>query len=60
MNDDGLRGSTGIARHGRGARNVIDQSMRGYLQQLEQQGEMVRVTKEIDPAANMSAPSATS
>ena len=29
--------------------------MRSYLQQLEQKGEMVRVAKEIDPAANMSA-----
>ncbi len=55
MNDDGLRGSTLNARNGRGTRNVVDQSMRSYLQQLEQQGEMVRIAKEVDPAANMSA-----
>ena len=32
-----------------------DQSFRTFLANLEQQGEMVRFTKEVDPLANMSA-----
>lgn len=32
-----------------------DQSYRTFLANLEQQGEMVRFTKEVDPAANMAA-----
>lgn len=32
-----------------------DQSFRTFLGNLEQQGEMVRFTKEVDPLANMSA-----
>ena len=32
-----------------------DQSFRTFLGNLEQQGEMIRFTKEVDPLANMSA-----
>ncbi len=32
-----------------------DQSYRTFLQNLEQQGELVRFTKEVDPAQNMAA-----
>jgi len=32
-----------------------DQSLRPLLQNLEQQGELIRVTKEVDPEQNMSA-----
>jgi len=37
------------------ARNLQDQSLRGYLQKLERAGEMVRIEKEVDPLSNMSA-----
>ena len=37
------------------ARNLQDQSLRGYLQKLEQTGEMLRINKEVDPAANLAA-----
>jgi 2,5-furandicarboxylate decarboxylase 1 len=32
-----------------------DQSLRGHVQNLEQQGELIRVTKETDPKTNVSA-----
>ena len=32
-----------------------DQSFRTHLKNLEQQGEMIRFTKEVDPVANMAA-----
>jgi len=32
-----------------------DQSLRGHLRNLEQQGELIRVTREADPGANVSA-----
>ena len=32
-----------------------DQSLRGHLANLEQRGEMVRITRETDPQANVSA-----
>ena len=32
-----------------------DQSFRTFLGNLEQQGEMIRFAKEVDPLANMSA-----
>ena len=32
-----------------------DQSFRGHVQNLEQQGEIVRFTAEVDPHANVSA-----
>ncbi len=34
---------------------MIDQSFRTFLKNLEQQGEIVRFTAEVDPMANMSA-----
>ena len=37
------------------ARNLQDQSLRGYLQKLEGAGEMVRVDKEVDVATNLAA-----
>ena len=37
------------------ARNLQDQGIRGYLQKLENSGEMLRVTKEVDPQTNLSA-----
>ena len=37
------------------ARNLQDQGIRGYLQKLENTGEMLRVTKEVDPETNLSA-----
>jgi len=37
------------------ARNLQDQGIRGYLQKLENSGEMLRVTKEVDPETNLSA-----
>jgi 2,5-furandicarboxylate decarboxylase 1 len=48
MSDDGVSGATT-------ARNLSDQSMRGYLQQLEQSGQIVRIDKEVDPATNLAA-----
>ncbi len=36
-------------------RNLQDQGIRGYLQKLENSGEMLRVTKEVDPQTNLSA-----
>ncbi len=50
-----LKRRKGEAQRAKVARNVADQSIRGYLQKLERQGEMVRITKEVDPATNMSA-----
>jgi 2,5-furandicarboxylate decarboxylase 1 len=39
-----------------GARpNLIDQSLRSYLQRLEESGGMVRIEKEVEPAENMAA-----
>lgn len=32
-----------------------DQSIRPFLQSLQQQGELIRFTKQVDPVANMSA-----
>ena len=32
-----------------------DQSYRTFLKNLEQQGELINFTKEVDPAENMSA-----
>ena len=32
-----------------------DQSLRGHIQNLEQQGELIRVTTETDPHTNVSA-----
>ncbi len=32
-----------------------DQSIRGFLQSLEQQGELIRFTKEVDPLTTMAA-----
>ena len=32
-----------------------DQSLRGHVANLEQQGELVRITKEVDPHENLSA-----
>jgi 2,5-furandicarboxylate decarboxylase 1 len=37
------------------ARNLGDQSMRSYLQQLENTGELLRIEKEVDPATNLAA-----
>jgi len=37
------------------ARNMRDQSLRGYLSRLERAGEILRITKEVDPAENMGA-----
>ena len=34
---------------------MADQSIRGYLGSLEQQGELVRFTKEVDPLENLTA-----
>jgi len=50
-----LKRRKGEARRAGTARNVGDQSIRGYLQKLERQGELTRIVKEVDPAANMSA-----
>ncbi len=36
-------------------RNRGDQSMRGYLQALEEKGEIFRIEKEVDPATNLAA-----
>ena len=33
----------------------MDQSIRGYLANLEQQGELVRFQKEVDPNENLTA-----
>ena len=33
----------------------MDQSIRGYLGNLEQQGELVRFAKEVDPLQNLTA-----
>ena len=48
MSEDGASGAAT-------ARNPRDQSMRGYLQQLEQSGQIVRIDKEVDPATNFAA-----
>jgi 2,5-furandicarboxylate decarboxylase 1 len=37
------------------ARNVFDQSIRGFLDALERKGDMVRFEAEVDPEASMSA-----
>jgi len=50
-----LKRRKGAARRAAVARNVGDQSIRGFLQRLERQGELVRIEKQVDPAANMSA-----
>jgi len=34
---------------------MADQSIRGYLANLEQRGEMVRIAKEVDPLTNLTA-----
>ena len=36
-------------------KNLTDQSMRSYLQRLEESGGMVRIDKEVDPAENLAA-----
>ena len=33
----------------------MDQSIRGYLGNLEQQGELIRFAKEVDPLKNLTA-----
>jgi 2,5-furandicarboxylate decarboxylase 1 len=45
----------GAAKTSETSRNLHDQSLRGYLQKLERAGEIVRVTKEVDPATNLAA-----
>ncbi len=71
MGDDGLRGfmrdvnkqgdldrrdmKKGDTKKPSPARNLQDQGLRSYLEKLEKTGEMVRVTKEVDPATNLSA-----
>jgi 2,5-furandicarboxylate decarboxylase 1 len=71
MGDDGLRGfmrdvnktgdldkrdmNDGGAKKSAPTRNPQDQGIRSYLEKLEKTGEMVRVTKEVDPATNLSA-----
>ena len=50
-----LQKKKGEAKSGTAARNLQDQSIRGYLQKLEQSGEMLRIEKEVDPATNFSA-----
>lgn len=37
------------------ARNLQDQSLRGYLERLERSGDMLRISREVDPAANLAA-----
>ena len=37
------------------ARNLQDQSIRTYLERLEKRGEMLRVSREVDPATNLAA-----
>ena len=36
-------------------RNIRDQSLRGYLEKLDKSGELLRITKEVNPAENMGA-----
>ena len=71
MGDDGLRGfmrdvnkegdldkrdlNKGNAKKPAPARNPQDQGIRTFLEKLEKTGEMVRVTKEVDPSSNLSA-----
>ena len=43
------------ARRGRYLRGMRDQSIRGHLGSLEQQGELVHFTRPVDPHANVSA-----
>jgi len=50
-----LKRRKGAAKRAKVARNVADQSIRGHLQKLERQGELVRIDKQVDPAANMAA-----
>ena len=35
--------------------NIRDQSIRSFLEKLEKTGEMLRISKEVDPATNLSA-----
>lgn len=37
------------------ARNLQDQSLRGFIERLERANEIVRIKKEVDPAENMGA-----
>ena len=34
---------------------MLDQSYRTFVKNLEQQGELIRFTKEVDPLTNMAA-----
>lgn len=45
------------AKLGKGgaSRNLGDQSMRSYLERLEEKGEILRIDKEVDPATNLAA-----
>jgi UbiD family decarboxylase len=55
LDERDLKNKKAAAKRSGQARNLTDQSIRSFLQKLEQQGEMLRIDKEVDPATNLAA-----